>query len=619
MARSIRLCTSSNRKAGLPPNGKRVNWDGGRNSIRSRAWAAANSPGNRPTGTGCRMPSARSYASRSHNMRLEHWLYTIPLRLRSLFRQSQVERELAEEFEFHLEQRIASEIASGATPEQARYTALQAMQGIEQHKEDCRDMRRLNWVENLMRDLQYALRALAKTPAFTAVTVATLALGIVANTAIFSFVDTVLLKLLPVKDPLQLYLVAYHPAKPHTTWNYPDYVAMRNHNTQFTGLAAYSLSLSTFGLQTAASTQQAAEITYGIFVSGNYFDVLGATPALGRLFDAQDDRAPGAAPYIVLSYSYWQSRFSGDTHVIGRKLWINGYPLFVVGVAAPGFTGADVAFRPDVFIPIMMRGQVMHFPFERWNNRKNWWMAIIGRLKPGASIRKAEGELFAVCKDQEAAERRTTSDPRWISTAEQIVLQPGARGYSYLADTLHKPLLILFVIVGLVLLIACANIANLMLARGAARQREIAVRLTLGASRGRIVSQLLTESVLIAVLGGLAGLVFALLGTRVLASFVQEMSWAPVMGIRAAVDARVFGFTLAICILTGLLFGIAPALQSTRPDLVPALKEDVPGSTGSSRVTLRKALVVFQVGLSLPLLTGAALFARTLGNFRALE
>jgi predicted permease len=304
---------------------------------------------------------------------------------------------------------------------------------------------------------------------------------------------------------------------------------------------------------------------------------------------------------------------------IGRKLRINGYPFTVIGVAPPGFSGADVAFKPNLFLPIMMRGEVLHISYATWNDRHYWWMAAIGRLKPDTGIKKAEGELFAICKDQESAERRSLANPELANTADQVVLEPAARGLSYYADELKKPLAILFVIVALVLLIACANVANLMLARGAARQREIAVRLAVGASRWRVIAQLLTESMLIAVLGGVGGVLISLIGIRVLLRFVPQSGSEPVTGINATLDWRVLAFTVTVCILTGLLFGIAPAWQSTRPDLVPSLKEDVPGSTGTRRFTLRKGLVILQVGLSLPLLVGAGLFVRTLGNLRELD
>jgi len=454
-------------------------------------------------------------------MRFEHWLYTIPLRLKSLFRRKQIEQELDEELRFHVEQRIAQEIAGGKTPEQARYAAIHAMEGMQQQKEKCRDTLRMNFFDDLWRNMRYASRGLKRSPGFTAVTVIILALGIGANTAIFSLVDTVMLKLLPVKAPEQLYFVGHTTQRMSLTWNYPDYRAMRDHNTVFTGLAGYSLGLEPLGVQTGSAGGYATELSSGIFVSGNYFNLLGVSPALGRVFNEADDRTPGASPYVVLSYPFWQSHFNGDAQAIGRKLRINGYPFTVIGVAPRGFAGADVAYKPDLFIPIMMRSQVLHIPFANWNDRHNWWMAAVGRLKPGASIKEAEGQLFAICKGQEAAGLQRLANPKWVVTADRIVLKPAARGFSYLADEIKKPLLILFVVVGLVLLIACANVANLMLARGAARQREIAVRLAVGASRKRVISQLLTESMLIALLGGANGVLISWIGTRVLLRFVQ--------------------------------------------------------------------------------------------------
>ncbi len=472
---------------------------------------------------------------------------------------------------------------------------------------------------NIAVDFRYAWRMLRKSPGITAVAVLSLALGIGANTAIFSVVNAILLTLLPVKAPQQLYVVARpFPEGPSPSWNYPDYIAMRDRNTVFTELAGYSLGLEAVGVQAGNSTASAAELTHGIFVSGNFFGVLGVTPAIGRTFNAADDRAPGASPYVVLSYAYWQGRFAGDNRIVGRAVRLNGYPFTVIGVAPRGFTGLDVALKPDLFMPIMMKPQVTHVPFERWNNRHWWWMGAVGRLKAATPIAKAEGELFAISKDQEAAERRSVPDPTMANKAAPIVLQPGGRGYSWVANDLRKPLLILFVIVALVLLIACANVANLMLARGAARQREMAVRLAVGASRWRVISQLLAESILIALLGGISGLLLSLLGVRLLMRFAPQPSWAPVT-FDVQLDWRVLAFTMAVSLLTGLLFGIIPALRSSRPDLIPALKQDVPGSTGASRFTFRNALVVVQVALSLLLLVGATLFVRTLGNLRALD
>src|SRR6185437_1821627 len=296
-------------------------------------------------------------------MRFEHWLYTIPIRLRSLFRRNRIEQELDEELRFHLEQRIEQEIADGKKLEQARYAALRAMQGLDQRKEECRDTRRMSLVDDLWRNLRYGVRGLKRSPGFVATTVITLALGIGANTAIFSLVDTVMLELLPVKAPEQLYFVGHSPQRVSMTWNYPDYRAMRDRNTVFTGLAGYSLGLEPIGIQAGNAT----ELSSGIFVSGNYFNVLGVSAALGRAFNDADDRAPGASPYVVLSYSYWQSHFNGDMQAIGRKLRVNDYPFTVIGVAPRGFAGADVAYKPDLFMPIMMRSEVLHIPFASWN------------------------------------------------------------------------------------------------------------------------------------------------------------------------------------------------------------------------------------------------------------
>jgi predicted permease len=552
-------------------------------------------------------------------VRWERWLYTIPLRLRSIFRRSRVEAELSEELQFHLEQRALGEMAAGKTAEEARYAALRAMDGLEQRKEECRDMRGVRVLDNLRGNLRYAVRALKRTPGFTAVAMITLALGIGANTAIFSLVDAVMLKLLPVKAPEQLYFVQRQGGH-FASWsgNYPDYRAMREHNTVFEGLAAYSGFLDPLGIQGGGADGRGADLAHGIFVSGNYFEILGVSPALGHLFNSADDRAPGAAPFTVLSYAYWKSHFGGDTQAIGRKVFLNGYPLTVIGVTPRGFEGADMAIQPDFFLPIVMRSQVNHTPEAMWNHRHNNWIATIGRLKPGVSLSRAEGELYAICKDQEAAEKRTGQDPRGAQPANPIVLVPAGKGFSPYGQQLKKPLVILFVVVVLVLLIACANIANLMITRGAARQREIAIRLAIGASRRHVITQLLTESMLIAGLGGAAGILVALVGTHVLTGFIPQASW-PISGVQVALDWRVLGFMTAVSVVTGLLFGIAPAFQSTRPDLIPALKEDLPGSSGTTRFTLKKGLVILQVGLSLPLLVGAVLFARTLGNLRGID
>ena len=471
------------------------------------------------------------------------------------------------------------------------------------------------WIDNRAAEFRYALRMIWKTPGISVIAILSLALGIGANTAIFSLIDTVLLKWLPVTSPQELYLVA---SGQRTSWNYPDYVAFRDHNTSFSGLAAYGTGVQPLGMQLGSQGSGAVtELAYTLIISGNYFGVLGVQPALGRLFDAQDDRAPGAAPYVVLSFDYWHGRFNGDPNVIGRKLRLNGFPFAIVGVTRSGFHGTDVTTAPNLFIPLMMRSEVTGDPFARWNNRHYWWMQAIGRLKPGATVKQAETELFGVFREQEAAERRATPNER-INQARPIALNPAARGYSSVRNRLEKPLFVLMAVVGLVLLIACANLANLMLARGAARQREMAVRIAVGASRLRLTGQLLMESILIALIGGAAGLFLSFFGVAVLLNNFAPSGFGQVV-INVSPDLRLLSFTFAVSLLTGILFGIAPALRCTRPDLIPVLKEEVPGSTGPARLTLRNALVVVQVALSLLLLIGAGLFIRSLGNLREIQ
>ncbi len=474
------------------------------------------------------------------------------------------------------------------------------------------------WVEHRVSELRYALRMMARTPGVTAVAVLSLALGIGANTAIFSIVDALLLKTLPVKSPHDLYVVASNPTRPRTSWNYPDYCAFRKHNRSFQGLAGYS-GPQPVGLQLPeAGSGATTELAYAALVTGNYFEVLGVEAALGRVLNVEDDRQPGASPYVALSYDYWQSRFLRDPRVVGRTLRLNGYPFTIVGIARRGFRGADVASSPNLFLPVLMRSEVTGRPFPLWNNRNNWWLQAIGRLKKGATVVQAESELFGIYREQEQAELRSGRDARWVNRAQPITLLPAARGYSYVRNRLEKPLLVLLAVVGLVLLIACANVANLMLARGAARAREIAVRLALGAGRARLGGQLLAESLLIALLGGVAGLALSQFGVRALLEFMPQSGWSQV-SLEVSPDLRLLAFTFAISLLTGVLFGMAPALQCTRPALAPALKEGGAGAAAGSRVRLRKTLVVVQVALSLLLLVGAGLFARSLGNLRDVD
>jgi predicted permease len=464
-------------------------------------------------------------------------------------------------------------------------------------------------------DVRYSFRMILKTPGASAIAVLSLALGIGANTAIFSIIDTILLKRLPVRSPQELYRVT--AGENRSSWNYPDYVAFRDRNKTI-ALAACGGGGRGIGMQTAGASSAPAETVSVAVVSGNYFEVLGVGPQLGRVLNPEDDRTPGTAPYAVLSHDYWQGRFGSDPSVIGQNIRLNGYPFTVVGVARRGFRGADPTAAPHLFIPLLMYGELSGEPFPRWNNRHYWWLQVIGRIKPGANIRQSETELFTVYKDQEQAEARTTRDQRFVNRAEPIRLLPGARGYSYIRSRLEKPLLVLMSVVGLVLLIACANVANLMLARGAGRQREFAVRLAVGATRARLTAQVLIESILIAMAGGVLGLALSYLGVKGLLQFAPEEELSR-GAIPIAPDLRVLAFTVAVSVVTGLLFGVTPALRSTRPDLVPALKDELARAGGSSRLTLRNGLVVLQVALSIVLLISAGLFVRSLGKLRDID
>lgn len=477
------------------------------------------------------------------------------------------------------------------------------------------------FVDTRLADGRWALRAIRRAPGTAALAVLSLALGIGANTAIFSIINAVLLRTLPVSSPRELYMVASGDraaASPRLSWNYPDYVAFRDRVKGFAGLAAGS-GVSSMGLQAGeGGGAGTAELVQNQFVSGNYFEVLGVRPALGRLFNAADD-ALGAAPWAVLGYDYWRSRFAADPRVVGSTVRLNGFPLTIVGVAQAGFRGHDSTRTVAIYVPMAMHTEIQHVPVGVWNTRHYWWFRIIGRVRPGVPLAPIEGRLTSVFKVQEEEERK--ADPRGgqVNRGQSLFLMPAAGGWSSARTVLRTPLLVLMAVVGLVLLIACANVANIMLARGAARQREVAIRLAVGASRGQIAMQMLTESMLTAVLGGLAGVALAYLGVRVvLANFLPTSGWVDV-SVDASPDLGVLAFTTVVSMATGLLAGIAPAWQASRPALVGALKDDARSGTSGGRVLLRRLLVVAQVALSLLLAIGAALFVRSLANLRDMD
>ena len=471
-------------------------------------------------------------------------------------------------------------------------------------------------------DVRYALRTFRNSPVFFTIAVASLALGIGANTAIFSFVDQLILRLLPVKDPQQLVLLwgrgdHYGGNNGPQRLSYPMYLEFRDKNQVFSGMfCRYDTS---FNLSFDGHTERVA----GEFVSGTYFPVLGVGAAIGRVFTPEDDVTKGGHPVAVISYRYWITRFAGDPAVVGRKLAVNGYPMTIIGVSQAGFDGTDPGSPPQVFVPVTMRVALNPQAEGLLESRRQRWVSAFGRLKPGMSIEQAQAglqPLFHQMLDWEVQQKE-------FSRAAPIVkerflrmwleLVPASRGRSYLRDRFSNPLLVLTAIVALVLLIACANVANLLIARSAARQKEIALRLALGAGRWRIVSQLLVESMILALAGGAAGLALAVWVDRALIGFLPPQT-APA-SISTTPDWRILSFNLAVSVLTGLIFGLIPALKSTRPDLAPTLKDEVGSIAGGTSVGLRKALVAAQVTLSLLLLIVAGLFIRSLANLKDLD
>jgi predicted permease len=474
-------------------------------------------------------------------------------------------------------------------------------------------------LDTIRLDAKHAIRILSQNRGFAAVAILSLALGIGANTAIFTLIDTVLLRSLPVHDPERLVVFAVNPDKPSPFYNYPDYEYIRDHNKSFSGVIAYGNGGGQAAMEVPDEGAHAmAQLVTTSLVSGNYFEVLGVTPALGRLLMPADNKTEDAHPWVVLDYDFWQRRFGGDPRVVGRRITLNGSPLTVVGVSHAGFTGAVIGNHPDMYLPIMEMREVQRGVRE-WNTRHFWWLNILGRLKPGVTMLAATPEADVLWKQILAKdpERRpvATYDKDYYQRNRGTLL-PGSGGYSFLRNQIQKPLTVLMIVVVLVLLIACANVANLLLARAATRQREIAIRLALGAGRGRLISQLVLETLVVSLLGGLLGLVFAWWGARVLLTFLPKRGVPPTLDL--SLDWRLLAFSFGVALLAGLICGIVPALQATRPNLTSALKNEV-ATIGRIRFDLRRGLVVAQVAMSLLLLIGAGLFVRSLQNLRSLD
>ena len=452
-------------------------------------------------------------------------------------------------------------------------------------------------MRSLINDIRYGLRNFAKRPGFTAIAIVTLALGIGANTAIFSLVNTVLLRPLPVPHPEELTEVygTFHNGADYTIQSYLNYKDYRDRNDVFSGLIAYRFA------PMSISHESRNERIWGYLVSGNYFDVLGVQPFLGRYFTPEEDRTPGAYPLAVISYGCWQKRFASDRGIVGRALSLNGRTFTVIGVAPQGFNGTEVAYGPEIFVPMAMAHEVE--PGSNWlESRDSDNLFVVGRLKPGVTTAQAEKALAAITF-QLAKEYPHENEGRGVRLLTPGLFIPDIRNSVISFSS------VLMGVVGLVLLLACVNLANLLLARATERRKELAIRLAMGASRARIVRQLVTESVLLSLAGGFGGLLLAAWINKLVTSIKLPTDIALIFDLR--LDWRVLSFALVVSLATGVIFSLLPALQSSNPELVPALKDDS-SLSGFRRSRLRNSLVVVQVAVSLVLLVCAGLVVRSL-------
>jgi putative ABC transport system permease protein len=473
-----------------------------------------------------------------------------------------------------------------------------------------------NAIEILWQDVRYALRIFLKTPLITSVALLSLALGIGANTAIFSLIDTVMLRVLPVQKPEELLqVVMRNPRGGHEPLSYytnPLWEQIRDHQDVFS--SAFAWGSDRFDLALGGEKQYVSSI----LASGEYFNTLGVRPATGRLFSADDDKrgCPGVA---VLSYGYWQEHYGGAPDAVGKSVSLNGFPFQVIGVSASGFFGVDVGDHFDVAVPLCTEA-ILSGKNSMLDQRSAWWIRVIGRLKPGMQESQAAARLQAASPEILAGAVPQNWKPEMQKNFLQrtLLTRPAALGVSFLRQEYDKPLKILMSVVGLVLLIACANIASLMLARSAARQKEIAVRLAVGASRSRLIRQLLTECILLSSAGALLGFLFARWGDAILVRFLSTPQEQVFLDL--SLDRRVFGFTAGIAVLTGLLFGLLPAIRSTKVSLSAAMKGGH-GDEGAGRGRFRPGrwIVASQVALSLVLLVGAGLFLRSFHNLLTLD
>ncbi len=533
-------------------------------------------------------------------MRMDHWWSMARLRIRSLLRRTRVEQELDEELQFHLEHKIDEGIARGLSPKEARYAALRAMDGLEQRKEEMRDLRRIHWLTDFFDDARYAIRSLRRTSGLTALVVVTLALGIGMTAASFSMVDGLIFRPYPVPHPGRVVtLVSTTHDVPFGGFSYREYLDIRSRTKSYDGVIA-NAGLEAVGFSSEPGTTP--RIRGGMMVSGNYFQALGVTPRLGRAFREEEDGAPGRDAVVVLGPEFWRDEFGSDPAVLGRTVRLNGADFTVIGVAPETFPGMQLFVHPDFYMPLAMAR------LFSTNRQKNFFedrdareLGVKARLKPGTTLQQARNELAVLAKN---LEREYPKLNRSRGAAVHTQFEMGTRD-----DNVEWKFITIFAMLALaVLLVACTNVAGLLLSRARTRTREIAVRLAIGAGRFRLIRLLLTESLILAGLGGLAGCAVGYASISFLQTF-KIPSELPVT-VPFRMDGRVLLASLALSVLSALFCGLAPALQSTRTDLVNGLKSADADVPGRKRLWGRNVLVVAQVALSLMLLTASFLIAR---------
>jgi predicted permease len=541
-------------------------------------------------------------------MRPERWIYKLPLRLRSLFRRQKADEELDEEFRGHVELKTQQYVTQGMTLQEARRAALLEMGGLEKRKEECRHARQVHWLENFARDLRFGFRMLRKSPGVTVVVVTALALGVGANTAIFSVVNGFLLRPLPVPSPEQITVLAIQqedaPAG-SSGFSYPEFVDFRKQAITVNNI--FGMVLGTVQV-TANDLSEECSANY---VSGNFFSALGLQPAAGRLYLPSEAETPGEPLLVVLGYGYWQKRFHGDPRVVGTQILVNGKFATIIGVGPRQFQGMYSIFETHVYLPMSAMIQEESASLF-WYNRDRRRILAFGRLRPGISLREAQSSLDVITT---RLARQYPAMDKWFTV--RVIPEKSARPIAYANNFFVTVSGLFLVLAAFVLLLACMNVENILLARGSACQREMAIRAALGAGRGRLIRQMLTESVLLAILGGAAGIILGMWASRLISSIhLQSLP----LHVNASFDWRVFAFAAASALLAGFVVGLLPAFRASSADVNSVLHQGGQRDTfGIHHPGFRNFLVVAQVAGSFTLLVVAGLFVRSLQKVQAFD